>query len=149
MRSRKATASVASSATCSFSTSTVSWADSVRAWRKNSRSPGSPTAPAPRLSTVSSSISFSSIRGLLLRFGRGPQLVEAAGVVALDESGAVGRELERRHRRGRDDNALELVEMQAGVVRDGGLDRIGVPHDHDELDRVLGDDDLEGANDAR
>src|ERR687887_394975 len=127
MRSRKATASVASSATCSFSTRTVNCADSVRAWRKNSRSPGSPTAPAPRLSIVSSSISFSSIRGLLLLVGgRGPQLVQIAGVVALHESGAVGRELERGHRRGRDHDALELVEVQAGVVRDGGLDRVGV-----------------------
>src|SRR5215471_2625492 len=130
MRSRKATASLASSATCSFSTSTVSCADSVRAWRKNSRSPGSPTAPAPRLSTVSSSISFSSIRGLLLLVGgRGPQLVEAAGVVALHEGGAVGRELERGDRRRRDDDALELVQVQARVVRDGGLDGVGVRHD--------------------
>src|SRR5215471_12354207 len=112
MRSRKATASLASSATCSFSTSTVSCADSVRAWRKNSRSPGSPTAPAPSPSTVSSSISLSSIRGLLLLVGgRGPQLVEVAGVVALDEGRAVRRQLKRGHRRGRDHDALELVEV--------------------------------------
>src|SRR6266542_6128938 len=109
MRSRKATASVARRATCSFSTSTVSCADSVRAWRKNSRSPGSPTAPAPRLSTDSSSISLSSIGTILFLVlgGRGQQLVEAAGVIALDEGGAVRRELERRHRRRRDHDALE------------------------------------------
>src|SRR6266536_3230584 len=120
MRSRNATASVASSATCSFSTSTVSWADSVRAWRKNSRSPGSPTAPAPKLSTVSSSISFSSIvRVLLLLLGRRRQLLETARVVALDQGGAVHRELEGGDRRRRDEDALEQVEMQPGVVRDG------------------------------
>src|SRR6266540_7217583 len=150
MRSRNATASVASSATCSFSTSTVSWADSVRAWRKNSRSPGSPTAPAPKLSTVSSSISFSSIvRVLLLLLGRRrPQLLETARVVALYQGGAVHRELEGGDRRRRDDDALEQVEMQPGVVRDGGLDRIGVRHDHHDLARVVGHDRLQAADDA-
>ena len=48
-----------------------------------------------------------------------------------------------RDRRGRHDDALELIEVHARVVRDRGLDRVGVRHDDDHLARVLGHDILE------
>ena len=57
-------------------------------------------------------------------------------------------ELEHRDRRGRHDDALEQVEVHAGVVRDRGLDRVGVRHDDDDLARVVGDDRLERGDHA-
>ena len=58
-------------------------------------------------------------------------------------------ELEHGDRRGRHDDALEQVEVHAGVVRDRGLDRVGVRHDDDQLARVLGDHRLERGDHAR
>ena len=74
----------------------------------------------------------------------------AAGVVALDERRAERAELEHRHRRRRDRDPLEEVEGEAGEVRDRGLDRIGVRHDHDDrLAGMVGDERLDRGDHAR
>ena len=77
------------------------------------------------------------------------QLVERPGVVALQHRDPVLAERERGHRRRRHDDALEQVEVHAGVVRDRGLDRIGVRHDHDELAGMVGDHGLERGDHPR
>ena len=71
------------------------------------------------------------------------------GVVALHQRGAVRRELEHGDRRRRHDDALEQVEVHAGVVGDRRLDRVGVRDDDDELARVGGDDLFERDDHAR
>ena len=58
-------------------------------------------------------------------------------------------ESERGDRRRRHDDALEQVEVHAGVVRDRGLDRVGVRHDHDQLARVVGHHRFERGDHAR
>ena len=146
MRSRNATASVASSATCSFSTSTVSSACPCGPGCRTCAAPGSPTAPAPRrvdgvelddarpsrAGLDVSSASVGSSRSSVLGGGGSSSSSEPVSLHFTSIAAPCVPKLEHRDRRRRHAHALEQVEVHAGVVRDRGLDRVGVRHDHDQ-----------------
>src|SRR4051812_34996813 len=114
----------------------------------NVRAPGCPNAPATMPSTGSNSMTSATAASLLCRsrFGLRQQVFEPARVVALDHHRTERVKVELSDRCRRDVYPLEEIEMHARVVRDRGLDRVGVTHDDDSLVRMGGDDFFDRAD---
>src|SRR5262245_21347088 len=152
--SRRSASRSASTATCSFSSTTEVMRDPDRAWRKNARSPGGPTVPLTNRSGRSSrwtSMGSTLLRGWWIRsgaaadgrvgsaappsaLGRAGAVAECgeitAGVVDVEYERAMGGVLDDADRTRSDHDALELVEVQAERVGDHGLDDVAVADGH-------------------